>query len=194
MVMKKSYEGINFPGSTTTQKEWFDNAIHAGAAIRVIGQIKAGDIIFFSDGTRDVTHVAIATGPDEMVHSRGGSNCTETHPCKGVSASKISTYSKKPKYIYRITDPSKIGAVAVGNIVYSGTTVGISTPSDSVHIQGVGVVKSGGSIMDTLTKKISSMDKLLGNLGIQMNELSKENLKTQKNELHGDIDISKCLT
>jgi len=193
MLMSKAYKGLNFPGSTITQQKWFENAVQLGAAQKINqSSIQAGDIIFFGNSSR-VTHVAIASGKDEMIHSSGGEGCTPSNPCKGVSKSKISSYYKKPQYIYRLVDPGKANAIALNDISYTTPSNSISpVGSGGLDVPGIGTFKTGGEFLSKIGKKIQEIQAQVFGLKQGVGELAKDSEDITRNSLSGTINVSEC--
>ena len=64
------YGGENVTGGRTTQVQWASNN---GTRITDLSQLKEGDVVYFrkSQGSDDISHVAIYTGNGKMIHAKG---------------------------------------------------------------------------------------------------------------------------
>lgn len=64
------YGGENVTGGRTTQVQWASNN---GTRITDLSQLQDGDVIYFrkSQGSDDISHVAIYTGNGKMIHAKG---------------------------------------------------------------------------------------------------------------------------
>ncbi len=67
---------------------------------------QSGDLLFFGESTKRITHIAIAMNSTQMIESRGNSKNTKTNKGKGVSITNIS-HRRDLVLVKRIVDFEK---------------------------------------------------------------------------------------
>ena len=169
-VLKKTRPNLKpkFPGDTERQVGWCEKN-----ATKVSGPYAPGDILFFkhhSNKKRKVGHIAMAIGPNEMVHSSGGSKNTTYNPGKGVESKEITSHSSPVKYAYRIPGDEEMAAMSEKDENRSKVQKGTAQASSWSH--------EGTS---SLGNMISSDGTFMGDIRAKMDQIDKESFATFKN-------------
>jgi hypothetical protein len=84
-------------------------------------------------------------------------------------------------------------AATADQISFSGGSVSITPPNDSMFLPGVGSIKLPNINNGDLLTYINELRTQMAGLSDGVNELSKDNRNKTYPKLSGDLDVSECL-